>query len=193
MVTQQISRLLCATFLAFPLVASAGLDLSVYEKLTAVRSPRVGSDGEPLEKNQVKLAPVGYPERFEGLRSGAVYQYQSAFEFRAGSYTGYADWRNELAKLAGYKQTPYRWFDGQTVLRYDATVWQQQSGPFWELIAFSDAEGVIGPVVCKRVYRDFVTFQTAASQHPDADFRSAYADWTKAFAMCAHGGAIVFH
>jgi hypothetical protein len=54
-------------------------------------------------------------------------------------------------------------------------------------------KGVIGPVVCKRVYQDFLAFQAAASRHPGADFRDAYAEWTKAFVMCADDRAIVFH
>jgi len=99
---------------------------------------------------------------------------------------------NELAKLAGNPPSPYT-RDGKTEPRYDATVWKRKSGPFWELIAFSDAEGVIGPVVCKRVHADFVRFAAAAARHPDPGFRASYEDWKTAFAMCAQGGAIVFH
>lgn len=176
-----------------PVAASAGLDITAYENLTIVRSPRVAKDGEPTGQNQVKLAPVHFAERFAGLTAGAVYRYQSSFEFRAGSYSGYNHWRNELAKLAGYGQTPYKAVNGKVELRYDATVWSAKRGPFWELIDFSDAEGVIGPVVCKRVYRDFLQYQAAASKHSDEYFRTSYGDWKKAFSMCANGGAIVFH
>ncbi|SFW55432.1 hypothetical protein SAMN03159511_4381 [Pseudomonas sp. NFACC19-2] len=177
----------------WPVFASAGLDVTAYEKLTAVLSPKLDSYGEPSEPNQIQLAPVDFAERFDGLIAGQVYRYESAFDFRAGSYTGYNYWRNELAKLAGYKQTPYKSFSGETELRYDATVWMGKKGPFWELIDFSDAEGVIGPTVCTRVYKDFLQHEVAASKHPDEYFRTSYQDWMRAFFMCANDGAIVFH
>ena len=184
---------LVAAIWLLPFRAFAGLDITAFEKLTLVLSPRLGEDGEPLENNQVKLAPVELPERFAGLEPGKVYQFRSFFEFRAGSYSGYNAWRNELAKLAGYEQTSVKSSDGKMELRYDATVWNGKKGPFWELIDFSDAEGVIGPVVCKRVHKDFLQFQAIAAKHPDQAFRTSYEDWTKAFAMCANDGAIVFH
>lgn len=177
----------------WPITVYAGLDVTAYEKLTIISSPQFNKDGEPVGKNQVQLAPVEFAERFAGLTPRRVYGYQSSFEFRAGSYSGYNYWRNELAKLAGYEQTPYKSFNGKTELRYDATVWDIKKGPFWELIDFSDAEGVIGPVVCKRVYKDFLQYRAAAAKHSDEYFRSSYEDWMKAFAMCANDGAIVFH
>jgi hypothetical protein len=186
-------RKLLIAILLLPVAANAGLDVTVYEKITIVPSPQFDSDGEPLGPNQVKLAPVGGAERFAGLIAGTVYRYESAFEFRAGSYSGYNYWRNELAKLAGNEQTPYKSLNGKIEFRYDATVWNIKKGAFWELIDFSDAEGVIGPVVCKRVYKDFLQYQVAASKHPDEYFRTSYQNWMKAFCMCANDGAIVFH
>lgn len=177
----------------WPVPALAGLDVTAYEKLSIVPSPQFDSDGEPEGENQVHLAPGPFPERFAGLTAGKVYRYESAFGFRGGPYSWYNYWRNELAKLAGNAQTTYKTFDGKTELRYDATVWKNKTGPFWELIDFSDAEGVIGPIVCKRVSKDFVQYQDAASKHPDEYFRASYQDWMKAFAKCANGGAIVFH
>jgi hypothetical protein len=176
----------------FASAAHAGLDITAYSGLTIVESPVLSSDGMPQEKNQVILSPVDFPERFRGLESGKVYQFGSSFDFRAGSYSGYNAWRNELAKLAGYR--PSVSFRNKIVeLRYDETVWKGEHGPFWELIDFSDAEGVIGPDVCRRVYRDFVQYRSQAAQVPDAYFRESYDDWIKAFEMCANNGAIVFH
>ena len=184
--------LLALTLALSASVARAGLDITALSGLTQVAAATLDSDGQPQGEHQVILSPVGFPERFDGLRSDVVYAFKSSFAFRAGSYSGYNAWRNELAKLAGYKASPYE-FLGKTELRYDATVWQLQQGPFWELINFSDAEGVIGPVACKKVYQDFVQYSQAAEQHSDLYFRESYADWKKAFEMCADNGAIVFH
>ncbi|MFL6657593.1 MAG: hypothetical protein ACJ8GW_05945 [Massilia sp.] len=186
-------RALFAALWLLPLSAKAGLDITAYEKLAIVGSPQLDKYGDPVARNQVRLKPVEYPERFAGLVAGSVYQYRLSFEFRAGSYSGYNYWRNELAKLAGYETTPVKSRDGTVVLRYDATAWDLQRGPFWELIDFSDSEGVIGPTVCKRVHKDFLSFAALAARHPDESFRSSYGEWTKAFAMCANSGAIVFH
>ena len=150
-----VRKLLVAICL-WPAASMAGLDITAYEKLTLVPSPQLNSDGGLRGPNQVRLNPVKFVEPFAGLTPGKVYRFESAFDFRAGSYSGYYYWRNELAKLAGNKQTPYESFNGKTELRYDATVWKSKKGPFWELIDFSDAEGVIGPVVCKRVHKDFL-------------------------------------
>jgi len=184
--------LLALALLLSASVARAGLDITALSGLTQVTAPTLASDGQPLGKNQVILSPVNFPERFDDLQSGTVYAFKSSFEFRAGSYSGYNAWRNELAKLAGYKASPYE-FLGKTELRYDATAWRLQQGPFWELINFSDAEGVIGPIACKKVYQDFIQYSEAAEKHPDPYFKESYADWKKAFEMCADNGAIVFH
>ena len=186
-------RWLIAALCCWPLLAHAGLDVTAYGKLTPVPAPRLGKDGEPVGERELRLEPADFPERFAGLAAGRVYRYAETYSFRAGSYSGYNAWRNELAKLAGYGQTPARSLDGQTELRYDATVWKLKKGPFWELIDFSDAEGVIGPAACKRVHQDFLQYRAAAAAHPDDYFRVSYEDWMKAFAMCANGGAIVFH
>ncbi|MGF6573897.1 hypothetical protein ABH945_006019 [Paraburkholderia sp. GAS333] len=178
--------------LLFIPIAHAGLDVTAYSELTEVKSPVVSSEGRPQGENQVILSPVDFPERFRGLEAEKVYQFESSFDFRAGSYSGYNIWRNELAKLAGYEPTLSR-RDNAVEVRYDETVWKLEGGPFWELIDFSDAEGVIGPDVCRKVYRDFVRYRSQAEQVPDANFLESYGNWMKAFKKCAQNGAIVFH
>jgi hypothetical protein len=165
--------------------ALAGLDVSAYSKLVEVEHPVLDADGFPKDaEHEIRLSPVDFPERFEGLKADAVYRFGESFDFRAGSYTGYNWWRNELAKLAGYPAPDKR---------YDASAWNAKSGAFWELINFSDAEGVLGPVVCKKLYADFVSFHKAAMRHPNRDFVESYEAWERAFKLAAEHGAIVFH
>jgi hypothetical protein len=175
--------------------AQAGLDVTAYEGLEIVKAPRFYQDGEPLGPQQVKLEPGEdeFAARFAGLQAGKVYHYRNAFEFSAGSYSGYNRWRNELARLAGYPASASTSVKGVSEQRYDATAWKLKKGPFWELINFSDAEGVIGPQACKRIYADFIQYQPAIRGHADADFLASYNDWFKAFKLCANGGALAFH
>ena len=58
---------------------------------------------------------------------------------------------NELATLAGYAGAD------------DA--WERTDGPFWELINFSDCEGVIGPKTSAKLAGDFAAFQEKADAH----------------------------
>lgn len=185
--------LLLVPFLLWSPSAFSGLDITAYNKLVLQKVPRDRSSGDPDgDPGLVVIHVVEFPERAEGLQDGGVYRFGQSLDFQAGGYIGYGQWRNELAKLAGNRPSTFT-FEGKTELRYDATVWDQKRGPFWELIDFSDAEGVIGPAACKRVYTDFVRFEDKASRHPDPEFRASYGDWKKAFAMCSDGGAIVFH
>lgn len=49
-------------------------------------------------------------------------------------------------------------FNGKIEFCYDVIVWNLKSGLFWEFINFFDVEGVIGFVVCKKIYKDFVCY-----------------------------------
>jgi hypothetical protein len=175
-----------------PLAATAGLEVSAYEGLTKVENPKLDRDGEPVNsKSEVRLFSAGFPQRFLGLEQNAVYEYRRKREFLVGSHTWYGWWRNELAKLAGYRPTPVV-SGGKTEERYDETVWKLSSGPFYELIDFSDAEGALGPVVCAKLHKDFVEFKTKAMRHPDKEFRDMYTQFERAFRLASKNGAVVF-
>ncbi|MBV8659352.1 MAG: hypothetical protein JO142_16135 [Burkholderiales bacterium] len=171
----------------------AGLDVTAYSGLRKVEHAKLNRDGLPVAKNQVKLSPIDFPERFANLQAGAVYQFDRQVDFEAGSYSGFNIWRNELAKLGGYRAIKAKTAENKTEIRYDAAAWQSKSGPFWELINFSDAEGVIGPVACKKLYADFVAFHSAAMADPMPGFKESYQDWENALKMASNNGALEFH
>lgn len=106
-------------------------------------------------------------------------------DFRAGSYGGYNEWRNQLARLALGVEADQVWADP------DAYVGK----PFYELIDFSDCEGVIGTDACTRLAADFAAFQDRVDTHTHADdwFREKYRQWHAAFALAADGGFVSFH
>jgi hypothetical protein len=182
-----------AVLIPFPVLA--GLDISAYSNLLEVANPVLDEDGFPKDtEHEVLLRPVDFPERFKGLKTGAVYRFSKSFEFRAGSYSGYNWWRNELAKLAGYPLvTATETISGKPEKRYDASAWKAKGGPFWELIEFSDAEGVIGPVISKKLYADFLRFHKDALLHPEPSFVESYKEWEQAFKLAAENGAVEFH
>lgn len=161
-----------------------GLDITAYYGLSNVENPALDSDGYPVADNQWKATSVdfterNFPGRTAGIENGAVYEYKDSFGFRAGSYGGYNEWRNDLAKLAGYGGADDCWNN-------------HTSGPFYELINFYDNEGTIGPVIAAKLAKDFSEHHEMAAIVGGFFFKS-YCDWQKAFKMAADNGAVDFH
>lgn len=134
-----------------------------------------------------------FPGREEGIEHKKIYRYEDCESLISIGYSGYNWWRNELAKLAGYPLTNYRNdLVGLDEKRYDAGAWNAESGPFWELILFSDCEGVIGPIVSMKLLADFAAFKDKAALHPDDRFRKYYDLFHQTFETASDNGAVVF-
>jgi len=123
--------------------------------------------------------------------------------FRAGSYSGYNYWRNELAILIGYDNDENVWkdnsFDPIKIYNNRKDKLKSINGekielvkPFLELIFFSDCEGVIGPDVSKKLYDDFCNYENIAKLHPDKNFYDLYLKWKEAFKVASDNGAVCF-
>lgn len=170
-----------------------GLDITYYreiKKLDAVfnddGAPVDAKTGIPIEDFYWAI-PNPHYDRSDGIAPGP-YHYEDSDGFRAGSYSGYSSWRNQLAKLAGYKEEESR--DGYG---FSMGAWKADSGPFWELINFSDCEGTIGPKTSAKLAMDFANFQEMANAHEDEWFRDLYAEWRTAFETASNNGAVSFH
>jgi hypothetical protein len=180
-----------------------GLDITAYRGLTKVECI-YNAEGMPLhpETREELVDGIDYhvcvyinpdfPGRASDLEHRAIYKSTEHMGFRAGGYGGYNGWREELAKLAGYpasEQTQY----GASRMRHDQAAWDATSGPFWELICFSDCEGAIGTAVSAKLAKDFADHQSKADAHHNDVFRERYALWRSAFELAADGGAVDFH
>lgn len=160
-----------------------GLDITAYRKLKKVENPILDEDGyvEDYEHNWKPGASMDWsesvwPGRGEGVDSQNVYEWEEDFDFRAGSYSGYNWWRSKLEEFASDKD-----------------------GAFKELIDFADNEGVIGPVVSKKLYEDFKRYEKQAIDfsktfETDGEYWfSKYKTWMQAFEVASDGGAVDFH
>jgi hypothetical protein len=162
-----------------------GLDITAYGNLQAVR-PATSKDlveGKYYEEKLIYLyTNPEFPEtRYEPLAKDMLYSYEKEHNFRAGSYSGYNDWRRELAKLIG--TTPEQ-------------MWKNpKPGPFSELINFSDCEGVIGPTVAAKLHKDFLEWDEKARNLDKTDpwFYDRYRNWMEAMGIASDRGAVVFH
>lgn len=108
------------------------------------------------------------------------------FRFHAGSYSGYNIWREELSKHA-LGVSPGRVWN-------DPGAWADR--PFYELINFSDCEGVIGPEVSARLAQDFRDHRDdirAALESAGAWMAVKYDEWQRAFELASVDGLVDFH
>lgn len=170
-----------------------GLDITWYRGIArAAESEGRDEDGLPLDGFNSFYLNSDFPGRADDITEGAIYSFEEEGDFCAGSYGGYNRWRDDLAKLAGYAATPHARY-GSTETRHDAGAWQASSGPFWELINFSDCEGTIGTAVSAKLSADFAKYQPKADSHPNEYFRERYARWRNAFDKAAQSGCVAFH
>lgn len=163
-----------------------GLDINWYRGLRlANEGEGLDEDGEPDFENDYfgLYRNDRFPGRADEIVDGGVYQAEEHGDFRAGSYGTYNAWREDLAELAGYRMTGGR---------HDETAFRARSGPFWELICFSDSEGAIGAAISQKLAADFAEYQSKADAHPDEYFRKKYGLWRVAFEKAADRGAVKF-
>ena len=122
-----------------------------------------------------------WPERAAELTSG-FYLPNRAGGFTAGSYGGYNRWREDLALLMLGVAPRMVW------LRPD----EFAGAPFYELIAFSDAEGAIGAEVSAKLADDFRAHRSEARlAMSDREF-DTYEEFSGAFHEAADNGVVCF-
>lgn len=164
-----------------------GLDITAYSKVEFVESLPSYDAFEAKYDGQEHIyiyQNPDFPERMPPIVANGVYKiHGDSLSFRAGSYSGYGEWRRQLALLA---------------LGVAAeNVWGQRQGyagsAFYELIDFSDCEGIIGTDAARKLANDFDRFQAQVDQHDNHYFHEKYAAWRKACHLAADGGFIEFH
>ncbi len=158
------------------------LDITAMRKLRKVENPILDENGYP-EDYENKWKPGAsmewseekFPGRGEGIDANSVYEFEEEYSFRAGSYSDYGAWRDELDKFKG-------------------------DVAFQELINFADNEGVIGSVVAKKLLADFEKYENEAEdysknvENSDGEwFIYKYKQWKKAMELASDRGAVDFH
>lgn len=168
-----------------------GLDITAYKKAKLLK---VFSDSEELEENEMEIynAPkktyisfyreVPFPVQFGDLKQGGVYEYESRFDFRAGSYIGYGVRRNQLSELMFNLPQSDVWANPT-----------HEGKPFYELIYFSDCDYVICTAVCRKLAKDFADYQHVVDAYGDPDLSKMYADFRRAFELASDDGFVSFH
>jgi hypothetical protein len=190
-----------------------GLDISVISKIKPISIPEDielwSNEYYEWEKKQDIQGTVWnfqpnqhFPEQSEGLPDGFGYGTGEEYSFRAGSYSGYGEWRDLLSRLALDMGSEGVWNKIDSGVGYSEI-------PFSEVINFSDADGIIGPVASKKLHNDFVNYEKDIMKKLDRYylkfedfeidgetydwFKNKYKDWKEAFRIASNNGAVIFH
>lgn len=172
-----------------------GLDISAHSKL--VEAPDVERDegGYPVDYDAYIsfYENEDFPGRYEGLKKGMAYitAEDSDYADLSIGYGSYSTWREELAKMVGYKPQMIESY-GAKRESYCAACWSGETGPFSEQINFSDCEGAIGPVACAKLAKDYEEFADKA-EAVGGYFWDKYQEFKRCFDIGADGGAVKFH
>lgn len=169
-----------------------GLDISVVINLSRI-------DPQPTDANEDDYIYIGKHNYFEQQADGLTGYYEGEYtkSFRAGSYSGYNDWREKLCHMALGIEPDVIWENPNDF----------KGKPFVELINFADCEGTIGPQTSAKLYQDFLDYDEMASQYTELTseeeatiglyktwFYDKYKDWTDAFRSAStQNGAVLFH
>lgn len=167
-----------------------GLSITFWKNLKPVSKDlqaEISASDEPSERAYDIGATMfrsnpGFPGRFDGLRDGVAYTGEKCGSFQRG-YMGYMAWRSTLARIVGIQDLRSWWKD-------------PKPGPFYELLNFSDCEGAIGPIACKKLANDFAEWLDAAKAADHGGliyFMDGYMDMLEGFNGASYNGCADFH
>lgn len=134
-----------------------------------------------------------FPGVADEIEEGTFYGFEKSVSFNAGSYSSFGGWRDKLAALAGWPKSRFwhyakdRWAESHC-----ARCWAGETGPFSDLIDFSDCSGLLGASEAARLASNFAQYQSLANRHEDEDMRCLYNKWRSACELAADEGCIIF-
>lgn len=178
-----------------------GVDITAYKQIKKIEC-HFNADGEPIKPGTDE--PMDYddyeqfyknpdfPGRADDIEDKGVYSCEDADHVFCISYGGYNRLRDQLAKVAGYPLGQYEQY-GKMYDSYCVDCWHGKTGPFSELINFSDCEGVIGTTISAKLAKDFADFQEKAEAEGDERFLAFYHAMKSGFEMASDSGAVRFH
>ena len=132
-------------------------------------------------------AVEGFEGHLDGNPQGFYRVHGERFAFRAGSYSGYNEWRAHLSLMAqqlpmeALWRTPDEW-------DYKALI---------ALIDFPDNEGSIGPKTSQRLTLAFEAYRSQAERYARAlksgeAWLEKYGEWHHAFQIASNNGFVIF-
>lgn len=159
-----------------------GPDIQAFSQCRFV-GPAVDDDYDEHEDHVLIYVLAPFLDRLDGSPQGWYAVDGQRTYFRAGSYSGYNEWREQLCRAA--------------LGVFPRAIWDDPEGfagkPFVELINFADNEGSIGPKTSAKLLTDFEQYPDLPSLVGDDYFERKYSAWRDAFALASDDGFVVFH
>jgi hypothetical protein len=149
-------------------------------------------DDEPTDQD-INVYP-GTFNRIAGLEVGLYRETDESkhYDFHAGSYSTYNWFRRNLSTAIFGVPVEKIWLNTEAY----------EGRPFFELIEFSDCDGIIGPDVSKKLHQDFETHRPNMIKFclenfidDDQSYESimeTYDNFTTAFKIASKGGLVLF-
>lgn len=173
-----------------------GLDITAYKNIKLNLDQNFDWESDDRYRDYFKAyVNPDFPKQGSGIINEGIYIFDDITGMRAGSYSSYNDWREELAEFGNYVPVVYEVVKGipeTQNLSYQQGAVNAESGVFHELLNFSDCDGIINSEVSKKLYNDFVNNDSAAKLFSDDYFYAKYCEWKKCFEFASHNGAVVF-
>lgn len=195
-----------------------GLDITAYkniEKVEVIEHEISNEDYTDIEIEVLNNAKTSvfkvyelsyFKEHLGSLEENSYYVYEDDFDMRAGSYSGYGNWRNELARVVckvhniePINVDPYKKHDDNGRDRtFSETIWNLPSDttiPLYKFINFSDCEGFIGTEYCKIIYQELLDIENNFKEENSNNeyFIRKFDEWLIAFEYGSENGCIQFH
>ncbi len=162
-----------------------GVDVSAISN--ARRARKHDRSGDWCFKHHTYVSNSALPSALDGRPEGCYCSKQGDlgyWGFRAGSYSGYNEFRDELSQLGIGIPVEELW---RSPTQYDGE-------PFAELLLIP-SENAIGPVTSGKLYKDFNRYVTAARRRwrkkSDAWLLENYLNFRKAFRIAKDGGFVL--
>lgn len=180
-----------------------GLDIYAYGRTLCISNgvihgepinPKTGEIWDDYDEGAIPYANRHYKKQAKGIRSHEYYTYKEMSHFWSTGYGFYNSWREELAKLAEYEPLPFEQIKGNPnsrIISYTEGAIFKKSGPFIDLIDFSDCEGSIDTQTCRVLLDDFKNFENKALLKEDW-FKTGYNNWIDGLNIAVNEGFLIF-
>ncbi len=162
-----------------------GLSIRAYSNITRVGNTPDDDDYDYNEFFIVHGNSVHFEER--STYELGLYSFGGTEHVWEGSYSYYNALRERLAEIAGY---PSRTCAEYREPSHQIGACFCKGGVFWELLCFTDCEGILDAKTCTKLYNDFNTFNFPAAI--DDSFTGWYNKMKQALLMASTGGCLVF-
>jgi hypothetical protein len=160
-----------------------GLDIFAASKIKKI-SEEFNRDFEDLEvEGEVVRVMINDSFVSHDHLTNGIYSYEGeSIDFCAGSYGTYGGFRSDLCMLA-HKVTPNIIWNNPDIYK---------GSDFYELINFSDCEGVIGPTTASKLLSDFKKHREEFMIERDVWDGEKYDNWIKALEIASNDGMLIF-